>query len=303
MLNVCLLGCGGHAPLPRRRLTSLLLNSLEDASSVLIDCGEGTQVAIAEYGWKMNDISVVCITHLHADHVAGLSGLLSSMQNQGRTKKLIIIGPTGLKNLVKASFVISGHIKFYVQVIEVDRLERDFLFFPFKIEMLRVDHSCVCYAYKVTAMQRRKCLPDLAQSNGVPIEVWSDLLESDSVLYKKVVYSADQIAEPRKAGITISYCTDTRPTDLLPDFIKGSKLLIAEGMYYEEQKSNALRYKHMTYKEAAAIARDGGVPSLWLTHFSPTISKPKDYLSEALSIFKQTQVGVDGKYEVFAYDD
>lgn len=79
MLDICLLGTGGMMPLPRRALTALMARY--NGSSLLIDCGEGTQVSIREQGWSFHPIDVICITHFHGDHISGLPGLLLSMGN------------------------------------------------------------------------------------------------------------------------------------------------------------------------------------------------------------------------------
>lgn len=61
MLDVCLLGTGGMMPLPYRWLTSLMMRY--NGKSILIDCGEGTQIAMREKGWSPNPIDIICFTH------------------------------------------------------------------------------------------------------------------------------------------------------------------------------------------------------------------------------------------------
>ena len=98
MIDVCLLGTGGMMPLPYRWLTSLLVRY--NGSSLLIDCGEGTQIAMKEKGWSFKPIDVICFTHYHADHISGLPGLLLTMGNAERTEPLTMIGPKGLERVV-----------------------------------------------------------------------------------------------------------------------------------------------------------------------------------------------------------
>ena len=52
-----------------------------NGSNLMIDCGEGTQVAVKEKGWSFKPIDVICFTHYHADHISGLPGLLLTMGN------------------------------------------------------------------------------------------------------------------------------------------------------------------------------------------------------------------------------
>ena len=100
MLDVCLLGTSGMLPLPDRWLTSLMTRY--NGSSLLIDCGEGTQIAIKEKGWSFNPIDVICFTHYHADHISGLPGLLLTIGNSDRTKPVTLVGPKGLSRVVGA---------------------------------------------------------------------------------------------------------------------------------------------------------------------------------------------------------
>ena len=113
MLDVCLLGTGGMMPLPYRWLTSLLVRY--NGSSLLIDCGEGTQIAIKEKGWSFKPIDVICFTHYHGDHISGLPGLLLTMGNADRTEPLTLIGPKGLERVVNSLRVIAPELPFQIK--------------------------------------------------------------------------------------------------------------------------------------------------------------------------------------------
>ena len=122
MLDICLLGTGGMMPLPKRWLTSLMLRY--NGKSILIDCGEGTQLAVKEQGWSFNPIDVICFTHYHADHISGLPGLLLTMGNADRTEPVTMIGPKGLGRVVSSLRVIAPELPFEINFIELTENEQ-----------------------------------------------------------------------------------------------------------------------------------------------------------------------------------
>ena len=117
MLDVCLLGTGGTMPLPGRWLTSLVLRC--NGRSLLIDAGEGTQIAARAAGWSFKNLDTICLTHLHADHTAGLPGLLLTMGNMERTEPVTLVGPRGTARLLEAVKVIAPELAFPVWPIEL----------------------------------------------------------------------------------------------------------------------------------------------------------------------------------------
>ena len=136
MLDVCLLGTSGMLPLPGRWLTSLMTRY--NGSSLLIDCGEGTQIAIKEKGWSYNPIDIICFTHYHADHISGLPGLLLTMGNSDRKEPLTLIGPKGLTRVVNALRVIAPELPFEINMIELSGQQEHFQIKGYEIEAFRV---------------------------------------------------------------------------------------------------------------------------------------------------------------------
>ena len=145
MLDVCLLGTSGMMPLPRRALTALMTRF--NGSSLLIDCGEGTQVSIREKGWSMHGIDTICITHVHGDHISGLPGLLLSMGNAERTQPLTIIGPKGVQKVVEALLIIAQGLPFPIHFIELTDSYHSFTINGYHLEAFRVRHTVPCYGY------------------------------------------------------------------------------------------------------------------------------------------------------------
>lgn len=147
MLDVCLLGTAGMMPLPHRWLTAAMMRY--NGSSLLIDCGEGTQIAIKEKGWTFKPIDVICFTHYHADHISGLPGLLLTMGNAERTEPLTLIGPKGLERVVSALRTIAPELPFTLKYIEITEPEADIEINGYHIHAFRVSHSVICYGYAV----------------------------------------------------------------------------------------------------------------------------------------------------------
>ena len=147
MLDVCLLGSGGMMPLPYRWLTALMMRY--NGSSVLIDCGEGTQIAVKEKGWSFKPIDVICFTHFHGDHISGLPGLLLTMGNAERTEPLTLVGPKGLERVVNALRVIAPELPFPIEFIELTKAEEELELNGYHIKAFRVNHNVTCYGYSI----------------------------------------------------------------------------------------------------------------------------------------------------------
>ena len=179
MLDVCLLGTGGMLPLPNRWLTALMARY--NGSSLLIDCGEGTQVAIREKGWSFKPIDVICFTHYHADHISGLPGLLLTMGNAERTEPLTMIGPRGLERVVGALRVIAPELPFEIRLVELTEAEETFEQMGCRIHAFRVNHNIACYGYSVEIPRAGRFYVDRAEENGIPKRLWSLLQHGQTV--------------------------------------------------------------------------------------------------------------------------
>ena len=173
MLDVCLLGTGGMMPLPQRWLTSLMARY--NGKSILIDCGEGTQIAMKEKGWSPKPIDIICFTHYHADHISGLPGMLLTMGNAERTEPLLLIGPKGLTRVVNALRVIAPELPFQILYQEITEQEQTFAFDGFRIEAFRVNHNVTCYGYSILVERGGRFQPEKAQALQIPKPYWSRL--------------------------------------------------------------------------------------------------------------------------------
>lgn len=301
MLDVCLLGTSGMMPLPRRALTALMTRF--NGSSLLIDCGEGTQVSIREKGWSMHDIDTICITHVHGDHVSGLPGLLLSMGNAERKEPLRIIGPRGTKRVVESLLIVAPGLPFPIVYEELSESYHRLSVRGYYLEAFRVNHTVPCYGYSQIIERAGKFDVERAREQNVPMMAWSRLQKGESVEIDGISYTPDMVLGEKRKGLKVTYCTDTRPMTEIVRQAAGADLFICEGMYGEPgMESKARENKHMTFKEAATLAKEAGVPELWLTHFSPSLVKPKQYMDEVLAIFPNTKLGKDRKSVEFLFE-
>ena len=294
MLDVCLLGTGGMMPLPGRRLTALMTRY--NGSSLLIDCGEGTQVAIKEKGWTFKPIDAICFTHYHADHISGLPGLLLTMGNTDRREPLTMIGPKGLERVVNSLRVICPELPFPIVFHEVTAPEEVIEMNGYKITAFRVQHNITCYGYSLEISRKGKFDVERAKAQKIPIKCWNPLQKGETVTLDGKTYTPDMVLGPARKGLKVTYCTDTRPIPSISEHAEGSDLFICEGMYGEpEKQAKAKEFKHMTFYEAAKLAKDADVAEMWLTHFSPSLVGPQRYMDEVQKIFPAAELGKDGR--------
>ena len=293
MLDVCLLGCGGMMPLPYRWLTSLMTRY--NGSSLLIDCGEGTQIAIKEKGWSPKPIDVICFTHYHGDHISGLPGLLLTMGNAERKEPLTMIGPKGLERVVNSLRVIAPELPFPIHYVEIDGASQVFEMNGYRLKAFRVNHNVLCYGYTLEIDRAGKFDPQRALQQEIPQKWWKHLQKGETVDEEGRIFTPEMVLGPPRKGIKLTYTTDTRPTQSIRENAKDSDLFICEGMYGEkERQAKAVEYKHMTFYEAASLAKEAQVREMWLTHYSPSQTRPEEYMDEVRRIFPAAKAGKDG---------
>ncbi len=302
MLDICLLGTGGMMPLPYRFLTSMMARY--NGQSILIDCGEGTQVAMKEKGWSPKPIDVICFTHFHADHISGLPGMLLTMGNAERTEPLLLVGPKGLSRVVASLRVIAPELPFEIECMEMTLPEPVIRFDGFRIEAFKVNHNVPCYGYSICIDRIGKFQIDKAVALGIEKKYWNRLQHGETIETGKMTLLPEMVLGPARKGLKVTYCTDTRPTEGIVSHAAGSDLFICEGMYGEpDKKAKARENKHMTFYEAAEMARRAGVSRLWLTHYSPSLNRPEEFLADVRKIFKDAEVCRDGKTVELLFED
>lgn len=301
MLDVCLLGSGGMMPLPYRWLTALMTRF--NGSSLLIDCGEGTQIAIKEKGWSFKPIDVICFTHYHGDHISGLPGLLLTMGNADRKEPLTLIGPKGLERVVSALRVIAPELPFPIIYKEIEGAEQTFELNGYRLKAFRVNHNVLCYGYTMEIDRAGKFDVERAKEQEIPQKYWKHLQKGETIETRNGILTPDMVLGPPRKGLKLTYTTDTRPTNSIRENAKDSDLFICEGMYGEKEKAaKAVEYKHMTFYEAAHLAKDAQVKEMWLTHYSPSLTRPEEYMDEVRRIFPEAKAGKDRMSRELAFE-
>ena len=289
-------------PLPYRWLTALMMRY--NGSSLLIDCGEGTQIAVKEKGWSFKPIDVICFTHFHGDHISGLPGLLLTMGNAERTEPLTLVGPKGLERVVNSLRVIAPELPFPIVFIELNKAEEELELSGYHIKAFRVNHNVTCYGYSIEIKRAGKFNLEEALARNIPKPFWNRLQKGETVRDGGQLYTPDMVMGAPRKGIKLVYTTDTRPTQSIVRNARKADLFICEGMYGEKDKqAKAVANKHMTFYEAATLAKEAEVKEMWLTHYSPSLTRPEEYMDEVRAIFPRSVAGKDRKSVVLDFED
>lgn len=285
------LGTSGMMPLPGRNLTSALVR--REGEMFLFDCGEGTQVSLKMLNLSWKKIGRIFISHMHADHVTGLPGLLMLSSQVDRDEPLYIYGPTRLGEYIDSSRrILDMYINYDIHFIPVEEgaiYEND----EFTVNCFMLRHTKICYGYSLVEKQRAGAFSvEAALSHRVPRgPLWSKLQHGLSVMNEDgLTVTPDMVLGPKRDGRKFTYITDTMYFPELADYAHDSDILFCEGMFDSSLEDDARQKKHMTAAQAAMVARDGNVGRLCLQHYSPRYSdrELKTLAAEARAIFPET---------------
>lgn len=304
MLELFMLGTGGTMPLVTRALSSSIIRV--GGKSILMDCGEATQIEIQKTTVGFKDISYICITHLHADHVSGLLGILLALKASEKRDTLTIIGPKNIKEYVQAMYLITSGFGFPINFIELslDGTMCDIIDGDIRIRSTPASHSVPCFAYSVELERKPRFLLKKANEAGVPLFLRGELAKGYNIKYGGVSYKADDYIVKDRKGLKISYVTDTRPLKRLYSFIQGSDIAVIEGMYRDkEDMEKAKEKKHMIWDESISLGKGNGVKKIVLTHFSPSLQIEPDDEEKLKLKCPIAELGRDGKYFILKYEE
>ncbi len=296
--NITILGCSSATPTADRHPSSQLLHINENA--VLIDCGEGTQNQMIKYHIKYNKIDYILISHLHGDHFLGLPGLLSTMSLNGRQKKLILIGPIALKNVIESLLeVIDTRLQFEVDFIPTDPNLSEMVISTDQIQIstFPLKHRIPCTGFLLKEVKDpRKILVDKCTFHQVPVEYFSILKRGkDYFKLDGTVIPNSELTSAASIPKSYAYCSDTiYDEDIIP-YIQGVDLLYHESTFTEDLIKRAIETYHSTAKQAGTIAQKAHVKQLIIGHFSARYHNLDILLNEAKSVFENTLLAKEGQ--------
>jgi ribonuclease Z len=243
----------------------------------LFDCGEATQISLRQLNLKWKKISVILISHTHADHVTGLPGILMLTAQVERDEPLIIIGPPKIKEYVESSReVLDMYINYPLEIREIEnpgKPQEVFRGDGYSIRSFPLRHSKTCVGYAFEEDPRPGVFfPEKALEAGVKRgPLWGRLQHGETVtLEDGRNITPDQVMGAERTGRKVCYVTDTTWRDSIPAEVAGSDLLVCEAMFGEEFAESAREKKHLTARQAGQLASAaGGIRRMGLIHYSP----------------------------------
>lgn len=209
---------------------------------------------------------------------------------------LLIIGPKGVQKVVESLLIIAQGLPFEIRYMELTESFHRIENHGYIIEAFKVKHTVPCYGFSQVIRRAGRFDPERARENQVPMSVWSSLQKGMEIEKDGILYTPDMVLGPERKGLKVTYCTDTRPIAAIAEYAKGADLFICEGMYGEEEMlPKAKENRHMLFTEAAQLAKEADVLELWLTHYSPSLFRPDEYMESVKRIFPQAKPGKDRK--------
>ena len=206
--------------------------------------------------------------------------------------------------MVSALRVIAPELPYEINFIELSQPEEHISVKGYEIDAFKVMHTVPCYGYSINIPRMGRFDVDKARALNVPQNIWNKLQHGNTVEMNGEIYTPDMVMGEARRGLKVTYCTDSRPVKAISENAKGADLFICEGMYGEPGKEDKAREnKHMTFEEAAGIAKEAEVKEMWLTHFSPSLVKPEEYVDKINRIYPNIVVGYDGKSVELTFED
>ena len=293
-----ILGAGSASPVLGRYPSSQLLTY--ENEQYLIDCGEGTQFRLLEQKFRPSKLKGIFISHLHGDHFFGLIGLLSSLNLGGRTDELFLFGPQGLDEILTIQFKhAQTPLRFPVHFTATDT-ERHYQLFEnqyLTVHTIPLSHRIPCAGYLFREKRQKRKLIKEKLTEDIPFEYLRLLKNGEDVQDEsgKLLFSFEEFTLPAALPRSYAYCSDTRYDECIIDYVKGVDLLYHEATFQEDLAHQAAERFHATARQAAIIAQKAQVEKLLIGHFSSRYKTDEGFLSDAQSVFLNTDIAEEGK--------
>jgi len=301
MLTVTLLGTAATRPLPDRALSAAVFSA--NGRHILLDCGEGTQLALHRHRISPMKIDLIALTHYHGDHILGLPGLLQTMDTMGRRAPLYITGPeAGREAVLSAILTLAGELGYDVcyRAIPADGFRLNTLDPRWPPEAtltaFPTEHRIASQGYRLQLDRMRPLDQVKAVALEIPRHAWRTLQCGKPVILGDQTFFPDDVCGPPRRGLSVVFTGDTAPSPRVQAAALAADLLIMDATYPDDAYAEkAALYGHSTFAQAALLAQQAGVQRLWLTHYSAMIAEPEDALPAARTVFPLAECGTDGK--------
>ena len=295
MFSVTILGNNSAIPAHDRHPTAQVVDNEEQ--SFLIDCGEGTQMQMRRYKIRTSRINNIFISHLHGDHYFGLIGLLTSMALLGRKTPISLYAPSPLIDIINMQLQVASAILPYV--LNFVPLENEGVLYEDKkisVSGFEVFHRIRCFGFIFTEKKHlRKIDPIKVKEHEIPFGQFEDIMSGkDFIRSDHTIVKNELLTYPNLKPKCYVFCGDTKYHKDVAAKIKGADLLYHESTYLHHLQEKAASRFHSTSKEAAVVARDGGVTKLLLGHFSSQYDNLNPFLEEAKDVFPNTEIAEEG---------
>lgn len=295
MFAVTILGNNSAIPAHGRHPTAQIVTLNEQL--FLIDCGEGTQIQIANYKIKRSRINYIFISHLHGDHYFGLIGLLTSMSLLGREAEVHLYAPATLAKIIQlqldaANTKLSYPLLFHALKQEGTIVNHD----KFTVECFATQHRVECWGFVIREKREpRKIDKEKVLQYEIPAAYYNKLKAGEDYITKDgTLIKNELVTVANKPCKSYAYSADTVYDERLIDKVKAVDLLYHETTYLKEGVERAASRFHATTHQAATIAQKAAVKKLIIGHFSSKYETLEAFVQEAREVFENTDLALEG---------
>lgn len=296
--NVSILGSNSAIPAHGRNQTAQLVNI--GLSSILLDCGEGTQIQLRKFKLKYGRIDYIFISHLHGDHYFGLMGMIATFHLQKRTKVLTIFGPNGLDEIITTQLKYSNtRLNFPIRFVKTNPDEKELILEEkkYKVFSFPLKHRLPCTGFLIQEkqgllnMNKAKLLEQKISVEAInTLRAGKDFLSVDGKLLK-----VEDFTLPPKPLRSYAFCSDTiyDPIDLV-NHISNATTIYHEATFGDDEAQRATETFHSTARQAGDIASKVGAKKLLIGHYSTRYLDTTPLLEQAKLTFDNTYATEEG---------